>query len=735
KQGGGEIGSVAGGCGQLGVCDDPVVRDAFIPAPTTPENVYRLHIHVFCQDNGAACTSTVAEVNNQINTLNNNYAPWRISFEYDLSFHNDSVYWSWASSEEAGMKSTYAVDPATKLNIYLVNVEGQFSFGTFPWDPDALTFMGGVVMNNGQWSSTATTIAHEIGHNLGLWHTHHGVSEVNQCSACWESPNAPDSTVGDRCADTAPTPTNFNCGPPGGVDPCGGGSWGATDFHNYMSYSNCRTEFTPQQAGRLHCWTNDVVSSWLLPQCTATYDVLLDTVNPPINAVCTGTADPFCDPGFLDCATTYYWQVAVTSDLTGMTTVGPVWFFTTPFGPDCNANGTADVCDIGTGVSGDCNTNAVPDECETDCQANGVADECDISQGTSQDCDANNVPDECDPDADADGVPDGCDICAGGNDTLDADGDGVPNFCDICAGGDDTLDTDFDGVPDFCDACPLDNPDDPDGDGICTSNDNCALSNPLQLDCQPNGVGDVCDLDAGTSNDDNANGIPDECEIAIPMAPDELGVGCVDDAGCTNLAVCRNAVCYVPKNRYVSIGINPANGGRDTARRLAIDSGGTPLVLGWVGPPDANGICRVQADPYYADWSLAGPVSLGDCAIAPGRSYLIQAIPAGMDISNEANYSVSLALPTAAIWGDVGGSVTKGLLQPPDGSANFSDIQAIVAEFQGIGQAPRVWLDLDGETPDYEVGFGDIQRAVFGFQNVGYSFSDPCSCVGLTPCP
>ncbi len=55
-----------------------------------------------------------------------------------------------------------------------------------------------------------------------------------------------------------------------------------------------------------------------------------------------------------------------------------------------------------------------------------------------------------------------------------------------------------------------------DGDGVEIPNDNCRLFNPDQIDCQPNGVGDVCDIADGTSQDSNGNGIPDECEGAIP---------------------------------------------------------------------------------------------------------------------------------------------------------------------------------------------------------------------------
>ena len=109
-------------------------------------------------------------------------------------------------------------------------------------------------------------------------------------------------------------------------------------------------------------------------------------------------------------------------------------------------------------------------------------------------------------------------------------------------------DTDGDGEVDEVDLCPLDNPDDTDGDGVCDSDDlclgddasgdtdgdgvcedidNCQLFNPSQADCQPNGVGDVCDIEIGESSDLNENGIPDECECPADF-DGSGGVGAFD---------------------------------------------------------------------------------------------------------------------------------------------------------------------------------------------------------------
>jgi len=54
---------------------------------------------------------------------------------------------------------------------------------------------------------------------------------------------------------------------------------------------------------------------------------------------------------------------------------------------------------------------------------------------------------------------------------------------------------------------------DTDGDGWPDDIDNCVeFYNPDQADCNENLIGDVCDIEYGTSQDCNFNGIPDECE-------------------------------------------------------------------------------------------------------------------------------------------------------------------------------------------------------------------------------
>ena len=64
--------------------------------------------------------------------------------------------------------------------------------------------------------------------------------------------------------------------------------------------------------------------------------------------------------------------------------------------------------------------------------------------------------------------------------------------------------------------CDTGDPDD-DNDGFPDEEGNCPLHhNPDQADCDKDGMGDVCAIDSGASEDANGNGIPDECESDCP---------------------------------------------------------------------------------------------------------------------------------------------------------------------------------------------------------------------------
>ncbi len=294
-----------GVCPTEGSCDVPSIRDPFVPDATTPIRWFKLHIIVFRADDGSDPAETPADIDGQMATLNADYLPHNIQFTYTWEYVDDST-WRYSSGASSSMKDMNAQDPANQCNIFINNLPG--GVGTFPWSDSALTNQGGVVIGRDFFSPIHHVLTHEMGHNLGLWHMHHGVEEVSFCGSCYERADGTDGdTTGDFADDTPPGPSDFgSCFPPGGNDSCSATPWGDTQRENYMSYGSgdgiaCWSSFSSKQAGRMHCWTSSALSSWL------------------------------------DCNV----------------------------GDDCNSNFISDYCDIRDGFSLDTNGNFIPDECES----------------------------------------------------------------------------------------------------------------------------------------------------------------------------------------------------------------------------------------------------------------------------------------------------------------------------------------------------------------------------------
>lgn len=104
----------------------------------------------------------------------------------------------------------------------------------------------------------------------------------------------------------------------------------------------------------------------------------------------------------------------------------------------------------------------------------------------------------------------------------DCNGNGVLDIAEINAGTSEDLDGN--GIPDECDDCNQNGVDDPQdiANGTSTDcNDNAIPDECEDSDCNDNGMWDACDIADGTSVDCNGNTVPDACEIT-----DGTGVDC-----------------------------------------------------------------------------------------------------------------------------------------------------------------------------------------------------------------
>ncbi|MCP9256817.1 Pappalysin-1 [Dirofilaria immitis] len=178
-----------------------------------------------------------------------------------------SIYRRYINVEE--YKTAVGIDNENGLTVQFGDwiADDLIGFSTFPWEKDIYSNQGGILLRYDRFGTPGqiNNLIHEIGHILGLWHVHHGISEVPCGDPCQEK--TPSMVTGDMVSDTNPTVKNTACADPETVDPCDATQrFTNTPFRNYMSYTedSCANTFTAQQKARMHCYIDLKYTNWMV---------------------------------------------------------------------------------------------------------------------------------------------------------------------------------------------------------------------------------------------------------------------------------------------------------------------------------------------------------------------------------------------------------------------------------------------------------------------------------------
>lgn len=253
------------------ICDEATIRDGYTYDGSQPIKIVKTKARIVRDDNGLNPAATDRAVALEYHHLNKDFAQYGIQFTYFIEYVDDTDMLEIADGNELGtLFFTYATETNQYCNVFFTDYLPNISAAWFPWQTVGGQPIGqlGVLMSTlaqvYPWNMRST-FTHEMGHMLGLEHVFRGSQEVVNCfDNCAENTNSIGDDVGDWCSDTPPQDRTTS---PGFVqtNDCYGVPFNPIPHTNYMSYSDNKLVFTPQQVARMHCYleSHPLRSVWL----------------------------------------------------------------------------------------------------------------------------------------------------------------------------------------------------------------------------------------------------------------------------------------------------------------------------------------------------------------------------------------------------------------------------------------------------------------------------------------
>eukprot|EP01080_Neovahlkampfia_damariscottae_P008593 gene8593-418_t len=266
------ISSIAATCNKQYTCDSVATRDKYSTPPSGNATVYKIRWLFFKCGSGweTNAQTRIAEATGDLNTYFKD-----IGYQFNSYYNEYTCQGSGTTNNDqftqntAFQAVTREIGAGFQATGFLHVVVGQPSddqINGWFFLPGS-TSSGTGFMHTRVVAKGYSTLAHELGHGFGLYHTFRGISEVTTCSdGCREDTVTSTNDVGDFCADTPPVGKNWDCTSPSedtknGKDPCSSkNTWNPNPYQNIMSYGNCRYQFTTQQKSRIRCFQNEYLN-------------------------------------------------------------------------------------------------------------------------------------------------------------------------------------------------------------------------------------------------------------------------------------------------------------------------------------------------------------------------------------------------------------------------------------------------------------------------------------------